>query len=75
MQEQGGDLMGGEMGLNDVHRRIKAEIVTLPLYEQLVVAHVSCLQVATTIHQLPIIDAQLSQSHNLLHSYASQVST
>lgn len=77
MQEQGlgmlgGGLMGGEMGFNDEQRQIKAEIATHPLYEQLLAAHVSCLKVATPIDQLPLIDAQLSQSHNLLRSYASQ---
>ncbi|XP_052210014.1 homeobox protein HD1 [Diospyros lotus] len=51
---------------------IKAEIATHPLYEQLLAAHVACLRVATPIDQLPLIDAQLSQSHNLLRSYASQ---
>ncbi|MCD7452104.1 hypothetical protein HAX54_015021 [Datura stramonium] len=34
-------------------------------------AHVACLRVATPIDQLPLIDAQLSQSHHLLRSYAS----
>uniref|UniRef100_A0A2P2LEV2 Homeobox protein HD1 n=1 Tax=Rhizophora mucronata TaxID=61149 RepID=A0A2P2LEV2_RHIMU len=53
-------------------RQLKAEIAAHPLYEQLLAAHVSCLRVATPIDQLPLIDAQLSQSHQLLRSYASQ---
>lgn len=52
--------------------QLKAEIATHPLYEQLLAAHVACLRVATPIDQLPMIDAQLSQSHHILRSYASQ---
>ncbi|KAK4389364.1 Homeobox protein HD1 [Sesamum angolense] len=80
MQEQGMGMMGcgGIGGLTDVsmavsgeqHHQLKAEIATHPLYEQLLSAHVSCLRVATPIDQLPLIDAQLSQSHHLLRSYA-----
>lgn len=70
--------LGGEVsvsgggGVGDQHRQLKAEIATHPLYEQLLSAHVACLRVATPIDQLPLIDAQLSQSHHLLRSYASQ---
>lgn len=46
--------------------------MTHPLYEQLLGAHVACLKVATPIDHLPLIDAQVSQSHNLIRSYASQ---
>ncbi|KAL0312684.1 UNVERIFIED_CONTAM: Homeobox protein HD1 [Sesamum radiatum] len=81
MQEQGMGMMGcGGIGggLTDVsmavsgehHHQLKAEIATHPLYEQLLSAHVACLRVATPIDQLPLIDAQLSQSHHLLRSYA-----
>ncbi|PIA49731.1 hypothetical protein AQUCO_01300468v1 [Aquilegia coerulea] len=73
---------GGFSGLNenvsmsistaDDHRQLKAEIATHPLYEQLLAAHVGCLRVATPIDQLPLIEAQLSQSHQLLRFYASQ---
>lgn len=85
MQEQGLGMMGtssggGIGGLNDMtvslsgdnHRQLRAEIATHPLYEQLLTAHVACLRVATPIHQLPLIDAQLSQSHHLLRSYAAE---
>lgn len=67
MQEPSlGMMHGGE------NRQLKAEIATHPLYEQLLSAHVACLRVATPIDQLPLIDAQLSQSHHLLRSYISQ---
>lgn len=82
MQEPGLGMMGGGIGGlggevsvsggGDQHRQLKAEIATHPLYEQLLSAHVACLRVATPIDQLPLIDAQLSQSHHLLRSYASQ---
>lgn len=88
MQEQNLGIMGSDSGsalggLNsgrdvsmspsgDQTRQLKAEIATHPLYEQLLAAHVSCLRVATPIDQLPLIDAQLSQSHHILRSYVSQ---
>ncbi|XP_042505879.1 homeobox protein knotted-1-like 7 [Macadamia integrifolia] len=53
-------------------RQLKAEIATHPLYEQLLAAHVGCLRVATPIDHLPLIDAQLEQSHHIHRSYASQ---
>lgn len=85
MQDQGLGMMGsggggGIGGLGDVsvaissdgqQRFLKAEIATHPLYEQLLSAHVACLRVATPIDQLPLIDAQLSQSHHIMRSYAS----
>ena len=65
--------LGGDMGVSGDHnRQLKAEIVTHPLYEQLLSAHVACLRVATPIDQLPLIDAQIQQSNHLLRSYASQ---
>ncbi|KAJ0104695.1 hypothetical protein Patl1_18652 [Pistacia atlantica] len=77
MQEPGLGIMGGgiggggEVSGDQSQQQLKAEIATHPLYEQLLAAHVSCLRVATPIDQLPLIDAQLSQSHHLLRSYAS----
>nr|KJB25696.1 hypothetical protein B456_004G206600 [Gossypium raimondii] len=68
-----GGLSSGEVSVSgEQNRQLKAEIAVHPLYEQLLAAHVSCLRVATPIDQLPLIDAQLAQSHNLLRSYASQ---
>ncbi|XP_077245520.1 homeobox protein knotted-1-like 3 [Tasmannia lanceolata] len=73
--EEGGLVMGMEMGLmgsnDEDQRRIKAEIVAHPLYEQLLSAHIGCLRVATPIDQLPLIDGQIAQSHHLLRSYHS----
>lgn len=68
----GGAMSSGDHATGDHNRQLKAEIATHPLYEQLLSAHVSCLRVATPIDQLPLIDAQLSQSHHLLRSYISQ---
>lgn len=61
---------GGDLMADHQNQQLKAEIATHPLYEQLLSAHVSCLRVATPIDQLPLIDAQLSQSHHILRSYA-----
>lgn len=51
---------------------LKAEIASHPLYEQVLAAHVSCLRVATPVDDLPLIDAQINQSHHILSSYLSQ---
>ncbi|KAL3818131.1 hypothetical protein ACJIZ3_004036 [Penstemon smallii] len=86
MQEQGITMMGSGGiggGLSDIsmavsgehHHQLKAEIAAHPLYEQLLSAHVACLRVATPIDQLPLIDAQLSQSYNILRSYAQNSNT
>ncbi|KAK9143580.1 hypothetical protein Syun_012980 [Stephania yunnanensis] len=86
MQEQGLGMLGGvgggigglggdEVSMSmsaDQQRLIKSEVAVHPLYEQLLSAHVGCLRVATPIDHLPLIDAQLSQSHHLLRFYASQ---
>ncbi|KAJ8633562.1 hypothetical protein MRB53_026898 [Persea americana] len=61
-----------EMGVvisEEDERRIKAEIASHPLCEQLLAAHVGCLRVATPIDQLGVIDAQLAESHHLLRSF------
>lgn len=65
------DHISSSVGGDHANRHIKAEIANHPLYEQLLSAHVACLRVATPIDQLPLIDAQLSQSHHLLRSYMS----
>ena len=76
MQDHNMNMMGSSSGSHDYsgeqNHRMKAEIATHPLYEQLVAAHVACLRVATPIDQLPLIDAQLANSHNILRTYASQ---
>ena len=79
MQEAGLGIMNAGVSSGDVlvsgegvhNAQLKAEIATHPLYEQLLSAHVACLRVATPIDKLPMIDAQLSQSHHVLRSYAS----
>lgn len=62
-----GDMLVSLSG--DQNRQMKAQIANHHLYHQLLSAHVGCLRVATPIDQLPLIDAQLSQSHNLLLPY------
>ncbi|KAI9174201.1 hypothetical protein LWI28_013634 [Acer negundo] len=42
-----------------------------PPFVQLLSAHVFCLQIATRVDQLPRIDAQLSQSHDVLAKYTA----
>ncbi|XP_009129979.1 homeobox protein knotted-1-like 3 isoform X2 [Brassica rapa] len=51
--------------------RQKAEILSHPLYEQLLSAHVACLRIATPVDQLPRIDAQLAQSQNVVAKYSA----
>ncbi|XP_058067502.1 homeobox protein knotted-1-like 13 isoform X2 [Magnolia sinica] len=50
--------------------RYKADILTHPLYEQLLSAHVACLRIATPVDQLPRIDAQLAQSQHVVTKYS-----
>lgn len=50
--------------------RCKAEILSHPLYEQLLSAHVACLRIATPVDQLPRIDAQLAQSQSVVAKYS-----
>ncbi|XP_042031998.1 homeobox protein knotted-1-like 3 isoform X1 [Salvia splendens] len=49
----------------------KAEILSHPLYEQLLSAHVACLRIATPVDQLPRIDAQLAQSQQVFDKYSA----
>lgn len=51
--------------------RHKSEILSHPLYEQLLSAHVACLRIATPVDQLPRIDAQLAQSQNVVAKYSN----
>ena len=50
--------------------KYKGDIVTHPLYEQLLSAHVACLRIATPVDQLPKIDAQLEQSQRVVAKYS-----
>ncbi|EOA20702.1 hypothetical protein CARUB_v10001020mg [Capsella rubella] len=81
----GGDMKtgGGGDGKNDggaaavdgvvswQNARHKAEILSHPLYEQLLSAHVACLRIATPVDQLPRIDAQLAQSQHVVAKYSA----
>ncbi|RWR87852.1 homeobox protein HD1-like protein [Cinnamomum micranthum f. kanehirae] len=73
-QEEGLGLVGGDM-LRMVEEasfdQTKSEIVNHPIFEQLLAAHVGCLRIATPIDHLPLIDAQIAQSHHLIRSYQS----
>ncbi|KAG8381714.1 hypothetical protein BUALT_Bualt05G0001400 [Buddleja alternifolia] len=74
--ESGGGGVGsagncGEGMFNWQTARSKAEILSHPLYQQLVSAHVACLRIATPVDQLPRIDAQLAQSQQVVAKYSS----
>ncbi|KAF2312995.1 hypothetical protein GH714_008636 [Hevea brasiliensis] len=66
--ESGG---GGEGVVNWQNARYKAEILSHPLYDQLLSAHVACLRIATPVDQLPRIDAQLAQSQHVVAKYSA----
>ncbi|CAN1248174.1 Homeobox protein knotted-1-like 3 [Linum perenne] len=62
---------GGGGGIGDWERaKCKADILSHPLYEQLLSAHVACLRIATPVDQLPRIDAQLAQSQEVVAKYS-----
>ncbi|KAF5945890.1 hypothetical protein HYC85_016118 [Camellia sinensis] len=48
----------------------KSDVLSHPLYEQLLSAHVQCLRIATPVDQLPRIDAQLAQSQHVVAKYS-----
>ncbi|WCJ30355.1 Homeobox protein knotted-1-like 3 [Euphorbia peplus] len=65
--ESGG---GGDGVMNWQNARSKSEILSHPLYDQLLSAHVACLRIATPVDQLPRIDAQLAQSQHVVNKYS-----
>jgi len=65
------DSGGGEAVVNWQNARYKADILTHPLYDQLLSAHVACLRIATPVDQLPRIDAQLAQSQQVVNKYSA----
>ncbi|XP_013622360.1 homeobox protein knotted-1-like 4 isoform X2 [Brassica napus] len=65
------NITGGEESMIGENARHKAEILSHPLYEQLLSAHVACLRIATPVDQLPRIDAQLAQSQNVVAKYST----
>ncbi|CAM6105560.1 unnamed protein product [Calypogeia fissa] len=50
--------------------RLKAKLLTHPLFSQMLHAHVGCLRIATPVDQLPKIDEQLGQSQSVLEKYS-----
>ncbi|KAL7093383.1 hypothetical protein ACP275_11G037900 [Erythranthe tilingii] len=60
----------GGNNTNWEREKYKADILSHPLYEQLLSAHVSCLRIATPVDQLPRIDAQLAQSQQVVAKYS-----
>ncbi|BAT97131.1 hypothetical protein VIGAN_09049100, partial [Vigna angularis var. angularis] len=62
---------GGDNLMNCKNARFKAEIISHPLYEQLLSAHVACLRIATPVDQFPKIDAKLAQFQNMLAKYSA----
>ncbi|ESR63582.1 homeobox protein knotted-1-like 3 [Citrus sinensis] len=62
---------GADGVVNWQNARYKAEILSHPLYEQLLSAHVACLRIATPVDQLPRIDAQLAQSQHVVSKYSA----
>ncbi|XP_043722026.1 homeobox protein knotted-1-like 3 isoform X2 [Telopea speciosissima] len=78
---QGDNNGGGELAENEAggggdgvgtwqNAKCKADILSHPLYEQLLSAHVACLRIATPVDQLPRIDAQLGQSQHVVAKYS-----
>jgi len=66
-----GDVGGGGGIMNWHNARYKAEILSHPLYDQLLSAHVACLRIATPVDQLLRIDAQLAQSQQVVAKYSA----
>ncbi|KAL1553742.1 Homeobox protein knotted-1-like let12 [Salvia divinorum] len=60
----------GSNNTNWEREKCKADILTHPLYDQLLSAHVSCLRIATPVDQLPRIDAQLALSQQVVAKYS-----
>ncbi|XP_021671439.2 homeobox protein knotted-1-like 3 isoform X2 [Hevea brasiliensis] len=71
VESDGGGSGGGEGVVNWQNARYKAEILSHPLYDQLLSAHVACLRIATPVDQLPRIDAQLAQSQHVVAKYSA----
>jgi hypothetical protein len=54
--------------------KLKAELMTHPLFEQLLAAHVACMRVATPVDQLATLDAQLAESPRVVAKYSNVAS-
>ncbi|KAG8367521.1 hypothetical protein BUALT_Bualt16G0080500 [Buddleja alternifolia] len=75
LQDSGGGGGGDNSNSNGSNtnwerEKCKADILSHPLYEQLLSAHVACLRIATPVDQLPRIDAQLAQSQQVVAKYS-----
>ncbi|XP_052210033.1 homeobox protein knotted-1-like 3 isoform X3 [Diospyros lotus] len=57
--------------MNWQNASLKTEILSHPLYEQLLSAHVACLRISTPVDQLERIDAQLARAQQVLAKYSS----
>ncbi|EPS57265.1 hypothetical protein M569_17555, partial [Genlisea aurea] len=66
----GGENSSNSGGTNWEREKCKADILSHPLYEELLSAHVACLRIATPVDQLPRIDAQLAQSQQVVAKYS-----
>ncbi|KAJ3695537.1 hypothetical protein LUZ60_000914 [Juncus effusus] len=54
--------------------KIKAEVMSHPLFEQLLSAHVGCMRVATPVDQLSTLDTQLAESPRVVERYSGLAS-
>lgn len=64
------EVVGADGNVNWQNAVYKTEILGHPLFEQLLSAHVACLRIATPVDQLPRIDAQLTQSQQVVAKYS-----
>ncbi|KAL8054517.1 hypothetical protein ABFX02_05G141700 [Erythranthe guttata] len=61
----------GDVAVNWQTARYKTQILSHPLYEQLLSAHVACLRIATPVDQLSRIDGQLAHSQQVVAKYSA----
>ncbi|XP_078157958.1 homeobox protein knotted-1-like 5 isoform X2 [Carex rostrata] len=54
--------------------KLKAELMSHPLFQQLLAAHVACMRVATPVDQLATLDAQLAESPRVVAKYSNVAS-
>ncbi|KAL7150937.1 hypothetical protein ABFS83_05G147200 [Erythranthe nasuta] len=60
-----------DVAVNWQTARYKTQILSHPLYEQLLSAHVACLRIATPVDQLSRIDGQLAHSQQVVAKYSA----
>lgn len=54
--------------------KLKADLMSHPLFQQLLAAHVACMRVATPVDQLATLDAQLAESPRVVAKYSNVAS-